>query len=159
MSTTTLPSFIDALVTALGNRGGLSGVRIYGCPVSPEELGKEGMEFAEEVSIEQSLAAMASSDLEESYLLSGSVLVARAVVGGASITAAVNASAKSARDRCSAILEEVTDELATNDTMSATVRDVSIASQTWHQGMAPEGQMGRVCWVEFTMQVTAHVTP
>jgi hypothetical protein len=159
MSTTTLPAFMDALVTALQARIGLAGVNIYSGPVAPEDLGSEGIEFAEEVSVEQTRAAMNSTDQEETYTVGGSILVAKSFGASTSAVATINVAAKAARDRVAAILEEVTDQLATSDTMTGTVRDVRIASQTWRQGMAPEGQLGRVCWCEFTMEVTAHVTP
>lgn len=159
MSTTTLPTFLDALVAALQLRAGLAGVLVFSCPVAPEHLGTEGIEFAEEVSVTQQRAAMGSTHVEEEYPVSGSILVLASIPKKASLAESINAAAKVARDRCAAILEEVTDELATNDAMTATVRDVRIASQTWRQGMAPEGQMGRACWCEFSLEVTAHVTP
>ena len=159
MATSSLPTFLDALATALAARPGLAGVNVFTCPVPPESLGAEGIELAAETLIEQLPAAMGSSELEESYQVRGSVLVAKPIVGATSATASINTAAKAARDRCAAIIEEVTDELATNSTMTATVRDVGIVEQTYHQGLAPEAQLGRVCWVEFTLAVEAHVTP
>jgi hypothetical protein len=159
MAATTLGPFIDALVAALQVRPGLARVNIFGCPVDPEDLGSEGIEFAEEVSIEQAPAAMMSTAKEESYAVSGSILVAAAAAPLSSPVATVNGAAKVARDRCLAIVEEVTDELATNDTMSATVRDAQIVSMDVHQAMAPEAQLGRICWAEFVIAVKARVTP
>jgi hypothetical protein len=156
MGATTLPQLLDALLVALSDREGLAGVNIYTCPVSPEELGPEGIEFAEEVSVEQARASFGNTDLEESYTVSGSLLVAAPMPPG---SGAVNRAAKAARDRCAELLHEISEELATNDTLDNEVRDVSIASQVWHQGMAPEAQLGRVCWVEFSLAVVARVTP
>ena len=159
MATTTLPEFLDALIGKLQARTALAGVNVYSCPVAPESLGKEGIELAEEVEIEDAPAALNSTDVEEKYTVNGSVMVTKPMVGKTSAVATINVAAKAARDRAEVILEEVMDELATNDTMTSTVRDAQLVSQTWHQGMAPEGQIGRVCWVEFSIAVEAHVTP
>lgn len=153
MSVTTLPAFLDALATALGARAGLSGVKVFTAPVDPGELGKEAIELGDEVDIEQERASMSSTVLEESYPVPGSIMCF------APIKTTSNAAAKTARDRCATILEELTDELSTNDDMTNTVRDCRIATQKWRQGMAPEGQLGRVCWVQFTIEVEAQVTP
>ena len=151
MSTCTLPAFLDATYTALHNRAGLASVNVFTCPVDPAQLGKEAIELADSVEVTQARASLGSDDLEESYDVKGSVLV---FAQGTS-----NAAAKVARDRALAILEEVTDEIAGNETMTSTVRDVTITGQTWTQGYAPEGQLGRFCRVEFTLACEAHVTP
>ena len=137
-------------------RGGLSGVNVYTCPVRPEDLGKEAIELADAVEIEQYPAAMSSTNVEESYQVKGSILVFRTAKPG---TTAINTAAKAARDRAAAILEEVTDELSSNDTMTATVRDVTITGQTWTQGYAPENHLGRSCHIGFTLSCVATVTP
>lgn len=153
MAATSLPGLLDALVDALRSRSRLSGVNIFSCPVSPEDLGLEGIEFAEEVAVDQTHAAMGSTELEETYTVTGSLLVAAPMA-----KRGTNVSAKAARDRCAAILAEIVDEMADNDTMSGSVRDVQIASQSWHQGIRPDPP-ARVCWVEFALNVTARVTP
>jgi hypothetical protein len=166
MTTSSLPTFLDSLVAELQARPGLAGVAVFSCPVPQESLGAEGLEFAEEVPVAQTRAAMGSTDTDETYAVRGSCLVTRPVVKKATLVASVNAAAKAARDRCAAIIEEVTDELASNDTMTtgtspavASVADVRIAAQTWRQGMGPEPQMARFCWVEFELSVIAHITP
>ena len=156
MATTTLPAFLDALAAALVLRAGLAGVAVFTCPVRPEELGDEAIELADTVEVAQGRAAMSSTDVEESYEVKGSVIVFRTAKPGAS---AINTAAKAARDRATAIIEEVTDEVSGNATMSATVRDVTIAAQSWSQGYAPENQLGRFCRIEFTLRCEAHVTP
>jgi len=153
MASTSLPDFLDQLVDALQSRSDLRGVNVFSCPVEPEQLGLEGIEFAEEVSVEQSHASMGSTELEETYTVSGSLLVAAPLTKNGT-----NADAKSARDRCAVILGEVVDEMADNDTMTGSVRDVQIASQSWHQGIKPDPP-ARVCWVEFALNVTTRVTP
>ena len=150
---TSLPNFLDALVDALRNRSKLANVNVFSCPVEPEQLGREGIEFAEEVQIEQSPAAMGSTEIEESYTVSGSLLVAAPMD-----KRGTNAVAKSARDRCAVILAEIVAELAENDTMDGSVRDVQIASQTWSQGGIPDPP-ARACWVEFSLACVARVTP
>jgi len=153
MAATSLPDFLDHLVDALRSRSRLSGVNIFSCPVSPEDLGLEGIEFAEEVTVDQSRAAMASTVIQETYTVTGSLLVA-APMG----KRGTNVAAKAARDRCADILAEIVDELAENDTMTGSVHDVQIASQEWHQGIRPEPP-ARVAWVEFGLAVVARVTP
>ena len=153
MSATTVPAFLDALAAVLSARAGLSGVNVYTCPVAPENLGKEAIELGEEVSVEKEPASMSSRDLTETYTVSGSILVY------SPIASTINVAAKACRDRALAILEEVSDELADDQTVDGTVLSAGISSQTWRQGLAPEGQLGRLCQVEFGMTVEAHVTP
>jgi len=153
---TTLPTFLDALRAALAIRAGLAQVNVFTCPVSPDALGEQAIEFANGVDIEQRRLAMSETTLDEEYAVPGSIIAFRTAKQG---TQATNSAAKLARDRVDAILEEVVDEITTNDTMSGTVRDVTISGQHWTQGMAPEGRLGRYCRVEFTLTVTASVTP
>lgn len=156
MSVTTLPAFLDELATQLAARTGLAGVNIFTCPVRPEDLGEEAIELAAETVIEQRQRAMNSTTQEEEYDVTGSILAYRPVPP---VSGGINTAAKAARDRVEAIIEEVIDEVATNDTMTAKVRDVQLTGQTWKQGYAPEGQLGRFCSVEFTLSVAASVTP
>ena len=149
----TLPAFLDAFVAALQLRGGLAGVRVFGCPVVPEDLGEEGIELAEEVSVDTSRDSMNSE--REDYTVNGSVLVLAPMVRGASPQSTINATAKVARDRCNAIVAEVADELLTDCTVGGVVVDAQLDGITFHQGMAPEGQMGRACWCEFSVKVWA----
>lgn len=153
---TTLPTFLDALRTALAARSGLDDVIVFTCPVAPEDLGKQAIELANEVAVDQHRLGMGETTLDEEYTLPGSIIVFRTAKQGGQ---AINTAAKAARDRADAILEEIVDEVTTNDTMSATVRDVTITMQRWSQGMAPENRLGRFCRVEFTLTVTASVTP
>jgi len=153
---TTLPTFLDALRAALANRAGLAGVSVFTCPVAPDDLGKQAIEIANEVEIEQHRLSLSATTLDEEYPVPGAIIVYRTAKQG---TQAINSAAKLARDRADAIMEEVVDEITTNDTMSGTVRDVTITMQRWTQGMAPENRLGRFCRVEFTLTVTACVTP
>jgi len=153
---TTLPTFLDALRAALVNRAGLAGVNVFTCPVTPDDLGKQAIELANEVPIEQNRLSLNSTVLNEEYTLPGAIIAFRTAKQGGQ---AINTAAKAARDRVDAILEEVVDEITTNDTMAGTVRDVTITMQRWTQGMAPENRLGRYCRVEFTLTVTACVTP
>ena len=153
---TTLPTFLDALQAALAARGGLAGVNVFSCPVDPEDMGKEAIELAKEVTIDQVRESMASTVLSETYEVTGAVLVHRTSKQG---TGSINNAAKAARDRAHAILEELVDEISTNDTMTGTVRDVTITTHRWAQGMSPENRLGRFARVEFTLTVGASVTP
>ena len=159
MSATALPTFIDALVAALQARAGLAGVSVYSCPVSPEDLGKEAIELAAETDVVQTAAAMGSTDIEESFDVKGSIVCFTPMPAGASTAATINGAAKTVRDRACAILGEVESELSTNDTVTATVRDAHTTSIKVNQGMAPEGQLGRWCAIEFTISAEAHTTP
>jgi len=159
MPVSTFPDFIDALVAALQLRAGLAGVSIYSGPVTPEDLGQESIELAEDVEIEQSRASMGSTEMEESYSVPGSILVAAPIAPKSDMATTINTATKAVRDRAFAILHEVVDELAGNDEMTNTVRDVVMERLSFHQGAAPEGQLGRIAWVEFSMKVEARVTP
>lgn len=159
MSATSLPDFLDAFAAQLQERPGLSGVNVFTCPVAPEDLGAEGIELAEEVTIAQERISLSSDDMDETYPVNGSILVLAPYAPAAGPVAGINAAAKAARDRCEEILHELADQLADDDTADGSVSDVAMASQTWRQGMAPEGQMGRVCWCEFTLEVSNRLTP
>ena len=159
MSATALPTFIDALVAALQARAGLAGVNVYGCPVAPEDLGKEAIELAAETDVVQTAAAMGSTDIEESFDVKGSIVCFTPMPAEATKVATINGAAKTVRDRACAILGEVESELSTNDTVTATVRDAHTTSIKVNQGMAPEGQLGRWCAIEFTISAEAHTTP
>ena len=159
MPATALPALLDALVAALQARGGLAGVSVYSCPVSPEDLGKEAIEFAAETDVTQEIAAMSSTHIEESFDVKGSIICFTPMPAGATKVATINAAAKKVRDRACAILGEVESELATNDTVTATVRDARTTAIKVSQGMAPEGQLGRWCAIEFTITAEAHTTP
>ena len=158
MSATALPGFIDALAALLTLRAGLAGVHVFTCPVAPEDLGSEAIELAPETSVEQQVAAMGSHDIEEAFDVRGSIVCYQAMTGSGAVTS-INVAAKAARDRACAILEEVTDALAGDDTVSGSVRDAQITGITLRQGMAPEGQLGRLCQVEFTIHAEAQTTP
>lgn len=159
MAATALPGFLDALVALLAARGGLAGVRIFSCPVDVSDLGEEAIELARETSVDQELAAMASRDIEESFDVTGSIVCYHAMPSGAGAVATINAAAKVVRDRACAILEEVTDALAADDTVSGSVRDAQISGITMRQGPGPETQLGRLCQIEFTVSAQAHTTP
>ena len=159
MPATALPALLDALVAALQARPGLAGVAVYSCPVAPEDLGKEAIELAAETDVVQTAAAMDSTDVEESFDVKGSIVCYHAMPAGAGHVATINAAAKVVRDRACAILGEVESELATNDTVTATVRDARTTSIKVNQGMAPEGQLGRWCAIVFTISAEAHTTP
>jgi len=159
MPATALPALLDALVAALQARPGLAGVNVYGCPVAPEDLGKEAIELAAETDVVQTIAAMDSTDVEEAFDVKGSIVCFTPMPAGASTAATINGAAKTVRDRACAILGEIESELATNDTVTATVRDAHATSIKVNQGMAPEGQLGRWCAIEFTISAEAHTTP
>jgi len=153
---TSLPAFLDALHDALVDRTGLDGVNVFTCPVDPLDLGREAIEFANEVQAKPSRQAMGSTVIAEEYEVPGAIVVNRTAKPGAD---QINAAAKAARDRTAAILAEVTNELSTNDTLDGTVTDVAISDERWVQGMAPENRLGRYCRVEFRLTCKASVTP
>lgn len=159
MSATALPAMLDALATALANRGGMAGVNVFTAPVEPADLGKESVTFAAEVDIDQELAAMGSSDIEETFDVPGSIICFAPMATSTGPAATINAAAKTVRDRACDILEEVSEELASNSTVTGTVRDAAISSIKLTQGLAPEGQLGRWCSIEFTVTAEAHTTP
>lgn len=159
MAATALPGFLDALAALLTLRAGLSGVRVFTCPVDVADLGEEAIELAHETSVERELAAMSSTDVEESFDVKGSIVCYHAMTSGVDPVATINAAAKTVRDRACAILEEVTDALAADDTVSGSVRDAQVTAVTMRQGMGPETQLGRLCQIEFTISAEAHVTP
>ena len=143
----------------LAVRVGLAGVSIFSCPVAPEDLGKEAIEFASETNVEQTIAAMSSTDIEETFTVKGSIICYSPMVGATSKVASINHAAKTARDRAVAILGEIESELSGNATVTSTVRDARTTELKISQGLGPEGQLGRVCFVEFTIEAEAHTTP
>lgn len=159
MAATALPAFLDALAALLTLRAGLAGVRVFTCPVDVADLGEEAIELAHETSVEHELAELGSHDVEESFDVKGSIVCYHAMTTSTDAVATINAAAKTVRDRACAILEEVTDALAADDTVSGSVRDAQVSAVTVRQGMAPETQLGRLCQIELTISVQAHVVP
>lgn len=159
MSATAFNGFIDALVAALQARAGLAGVRVFSAPADPSDVGEEAIILAPETSVIQSPAAMSSTHITEEFTVKGLILCYAAQAPGADPVSTVNAAAKVARDRAIAILEEVTDELAGDMTVSGSVLAASISELDIKQGPGAEEQLGRVCSVEFSIAAEAHTTP
>lgn len=159
MTATAVPSFLDALTTALTTRPGLAAVAVFGAPVAPEQLGKAAIELAASVEVQQEAAAMSSRDISETFTVKGSILAASPLAPGATMPATINAAAKSARDKALAIYAEIADCLADDQTVSGSVLGADVGGITLEQGFAPEGQLGRVCHIEFTIAAEAHTTP
>lgn len=112
----TAPAFKAAMLTALGNRSGLSGVTIsYGAPLQgPREFIALG-----DISGSQEFRTMGGPvpKKEESYVLDVYVSVLRE--GNQQQTCS---------ERCFALAAEIEDELRTNITMSGTVRVAELLS-------------------------------
>lgn len=159
MTASALPGFLDALTAALAARPGLAGVAVFSAPVDPDLLGKEAIELAESVDVNQTSAAMSSRDISETFTVKGSILVASPMVKQASVMATINTAAKAARDRALAIYAEVCDELADDITVDGSVLGADVGGYVLEQGFSPEDQMGRVARIEFSIDAEAHSTP
>lgn len=159
MSATTLGAFLDEFVAQLQARDGLAGVAVYTCPVDPESLGAAGIELADDVSIDVTQASIGTDDIEESYPVNGMVLVTAPYAASTDVVATINAAAKTARDRCEAIMAEIVAALVADSTAGGAVDNVRIANQTYKQGMAPDAALGRVAWCEFVLEVSNVLSP
>jgi hypothetical protein len=158
MAVTTLASLLDGLVASLSTRAGLAGVNVFGCNVPPEMLGREAIELAARVDVAQAAAQMGSDNIAETYRVDGSILVSRPLAAAATTTDTVNVAAAAARDRALAIYGEVVEQLAADESVGGVVRWAAPGGLVLEQGFAPEGQLGRVCRVEFTVSCEAEVT-
>ena len=144
-----IPTFLDALKAALVIRAGLTGVNIFTGPVDPESEGPEAIVFgAEAIETTTEFPTVPRLECWETYILTGRIWVAKPGAGETVI--------KAARDRAFALLEQVHDELATNDEMTATVTDVRPVGWRLEQGIV---ENERQCRITFSLRVEARFTP
>lgn len=158
MAASSIGPCLDALVVKLALRAGLAGVNLYTAPVAPEQLGNRAIEFGDTTEAEQTWAEMGSRKISESYSLRGSISITQPMTRGVSRPATINAAAKKARDAALLVYEEIRDELAADPTLGSVVDEAALDGFTMEQGFAPEGQIGRVCTIEFLIAVDAEVT-
>jgi len=147
---TAIGSFLDGLRTALDARPGLAGVAIFTAPVSHLDIGDEAIVFAVgSVKGEYGYRIGAPHVIvSEQFSVDGRVWIVKGGSGEETI--------KEARDRALEILEEVHDELATNDTVSGIVRDARVVSVTLDQYVIDGG---RDCRLAFDIRVQSEFTP
>ena len=127
MATSTVPSFMAALLTALGARPGLSGTQVaWGVPRG--ELQKETMIMLD-VYGEQTTKAKGLHRREEEFDLLVFISVIRTRGQG-----------QAATERAYALAAELENELRTNPTMTSTVRNARIEGRfQLKQNTPPEG--------------------
>ena len=116
MATSTAPAFMNALVTALSARSGLSGVRVFYGPAFPDP-GRESVSVLG-LSGDQEWASLGRLAKEETYTVEVMIFVIRE---GQQTQPAV--------ERVYALLAELEDQLretVTSPTMSTTVRVASV---------------------------------
>ena len=143
-----LGAFLDALRDALGERHGLTGVRVFTGPVGEKDIGAENIVLAgEETGVDQDYPTVPQRESFESYDVVGSIWIVKQGGGESAI--------KAARDRALEILTEVQSECIANDTMTGTVRDVLLVSFTMTQFAL---DAARDCRIAFTLRVQAHYT-
>jgi len=149
MSTSSsLGSFLTALRDALGNRLGLTGVRIFTGPVGEQDIGQENIVFAvEETSVDQDFPTAGQREAFESYEVEGRIWIVKPG-GGESVIAA-------ARERALELLAEVQSECTGNMTMGGSVRSLLLTSFRLTQ-LPLDG--ARDCRVSFTVEVKSNFT-
>lgn len=146
---TTIPTFLDALRTALVARAGLSGVNVFTAGVDDRAAGKQAIVLAVTESVaEADYPTVPMVECFEEFGVTGWTWAQAPGSGEDAI--------KTARDAAFDILEEVADELAGNDTMTGTVRDCRLESWRMDQLV---GDGTRDCKVTFTIRVQSNFTP
>lgn len=146
MSICTYPAVIDALKTALGLRAGLTGVQIFTAPAGETATSREVIEF--EGMVTDELPATMGGTREETYTLTGGLLVTRAGSG--------DTVAKAARDRAFTILGEIESYINDNYAIGGTCLDANLVRFEATQGYGPQG---RVCGIEFKIEVQSLINP
>lgn len=145
----TVPAFLDAMVTALKLRAGLSGVQVFTAATDALSEGEEAIVFGVEgIQSDANYPTMPMVRADEVYEVTGRVWIVKHGSGEAVI--------KAARDRAFAILDEVATEMATNDTMTGTVRDCRIVNWSIDQAPAPKVRDVRLA---FAVRVSASFDP
>jgi len=154
-SVTTVGTFLDTLRTKLLARPGMAGVAVYTGPVDELSIGEEAIVFAvEEMSATFTYRTLPKIEVFETYPVEGRIWIVKPGAGETVI--------KATRDRALALLEQVVDELATDNTSTAAtvsalgINDARITSWSLTQ-VAIDG--GRDCRLAFTIDCEATVTP
>ena len=145
MSTSSIPTVLDALVDALKLRPGLSGVGVFAAPAG-DSGPVECLEFTE-IELEEEARSMGGNRLE-SYTLKAAVFTISPGAGAVP--------AGKARERALAIVAEVETYMNDDPTIGGTCLDSDFISATIKQGYTPEG---RVCQTEITIRVQAMKNP
>ena len=149
----TLPAFLDELRDALSARQGLVGVTIWTGSMPPERLGRESVVLAatgDKITAEYNYRIGTQRVLtDEEYDVLARVETRSDDAG--------ETGAQAVRDRAFAILGEIHDYLAANDTVGATVADARITG--WEYEAGPYAEGGRICRVAITIRVESQFTP
>jgi hypothetical protein len=151
----TVGTLLDTFRTKLVARTGLAGVAVHTGAVDEISIGTEAIVFAvEDTKVDYRYRTLPHLEVFEEYVIEGRIWIVKAG-GGETVI-------KSARDRALAILEEVADELATDNTSTATtvsalgVNDARLTGWTLSQ-YPIDG--GRDCRIAFNVDVSATFTP
>lgn len=138
----TVSDWKAAFKTDLEGRAGLSSVTIYDAETNTEDLAREHVVLGD---WEQNVEYITFRTKEESYVVDGRVSVKKPNT------------AKAARDRALAILAEVETQLDSDPEGSATVWDALFVGYRAEERV--DADNGRVCDIEFQIEVKAHDNP
>lgn len=140
----TLPSYLDALVTNLKARPGLTGVQVWSAPIATDEFELEAIAFIDVLTDEES-AALGDRRREEIYTIEGVIEVNKPGMG--------DDVAKEARDRAAALLSEIETEIRDDTTQGLSptvVRRSEIVTINLRQRIR---EKYRRCIIEFDIAV------
>lgn len=148
---TTMTSQVAAVLMAyrqmLGLRAGLSGVRVYALPQRAEDLGREFVVLAAEVSGEQSFPLLGTQIKDEEFFLNGTIGVLLAGTGDDVALAALT--------RALAIYGEIEDAVRTDPQIGGTARVAQLTEFRHSQGAADAGRYHEMA---FTTRVQTRLT-
>jgi len=146
MSTSTLPAVLTALQAALDGLSGLDGVSVFSGPAGDSQT-LECVELGAEIPMTSEPAAMNGLRKEE-YSIDGSVFSIKPGAGETVIQAA--------RTRAFAMYAYIETYLNDTPTIGGTCTDSNLEQSKVKQSYLPDGRM---CAIEFTINVTAFVNP
>lgn len=131
MSTTTAPAFLDAFRTQLLARGGLAGVTVWTAHPG-DDLGTEDIVFHTVTGDQQPQSFSSPHNREEIYQVAGFIFCLKPGAGETVI--------KQARDRATAILAEVENQMRTDPTAAGSILFGQLQDHKLLQSVKEEGR-------------------
>lgn len=144
MPDSTVPTALDALKTALEARGGLSGVTVATAPLG-SDTPTEALTFDD---VDQTEERAATNITHETFDIAGEIYITKPGKGDTVAT--------EARDRAYALLDELRNELFTNEDITGTVITSKLVSHELRQGVTDPP--GRAANISFVVTVEASMT-
>lgn len=152
---TALGTFLDEYRTQLVARAGMADVVVVTGAGDQVDQWTDLVElYRADVTREQIAMGTGGSGLvREVYSVEGRIRIRR--TGTVTTADGADATAKAARDRALAILNELVGEFDDDETVNATAKKAALESYSWEDGLMEEGHVAEI---EFVVEAEEHTT-